>query len=571
MVNLTVDGIKIAVEENTTILAAAKQAGVEIPTLCYLEKLNEIGACRICCVEVEGENKLIAACNNKVQEGMVVKTNTPAVRAARKTNIELILSEHDCHCPTCVRSGNCKLQKTANDLNVLDIPFETKVPKNECYGLPLVRQNSKCIKCMRCINVCENVQSLSVWDLLSTGGRTYVGVNPDHDIKTQCSLCGQCITHCPTGALRERDDTDKVYDALADGEKITVVQIAPAVRSAWGEAFGLSPEQATEKRMAAAVKALGFNYVFDTNFSADLTIMEEGTEFVKRVTEGGTLPMFTSCCPGWVRFMKSQYPELSDNLSTAKSPQQMFGAIAKSYFAEKIGVDPKNIFCVSIMPCTAKKFESGVEVLSDACGDPDVDVVLTTRELDRMLKADHIDVASLDEAEFDSPLGTGTGAAVIFGATGGVMEAALRTAVKLVTGNTPDADAFSEIRGLKDRRVYDLKVDENTTLTVAVTSGLGNARALIEDVKAGRVHYDFIEIMACPGGCAGGGGQPIHDGEERAGERGQVLYSLDKKNPLRYSHDNPDVAALYKEYLGEPLSHRSHELLHTDFKTWNLK
>lgn len=571
MVNLTVDGRKIAVEENTTILAAAKQAGVEIPTLCYLEKLNEIGACRICCVEVEGEAKLVAACNNKVQEGMVIKTDTPAVREARKTNIQLILSEHDCYCPTCVRSGNCKLQKTANDLNVLEIPYERKPAKNECYGMPLVRNNSKCIKCMRCINVCENVQSLSVWDLLSTGGRTYVGVNPEYDIKTQCSLCGQCITHCPTGALRERDDTDKVYEALADSEKITVVQIAPAVRSAWGEAFGLTPDKATEKRMAAAVKALGFNYVFDTNFTADLTIMEEGTEFVKRVTEGGKLPMFTSCCPGWVRFMKSQYPELSDNLSTAKSPQQMFGAVAKSYFAEKIGADPKNIFCVSIMPCTAKKFESGVEVLNDACGDPDVDVVLTTRELDRMLKTSYINVAELPEAEFDSPLGTGTGAAVIFGATGGVMEAALRTAVKLVTGNTPDADAFSEIRGLKDRRVYDLKVDDKTTLTVAVTSGLGNARALIEDIKAGRVHYDFVEIMACPGGCAGGGGQPIHDGEERAGERGQVLYSLDKNNPLRYSHDNPDVIALYKEYLGEPLSHRSHELLHTDFKKWNLK
>ncbi len=569
MVNLIIDKKPVCVQEGTTILAAAKSANIEIPTLCYLEKLNEIGACRICCVEVKGVNKLVSACNSVVEEGMEVLTNSPRVRAARKTNIELVLSEHDCHCATCVRSGNCKLQKIANDLNVIGMTYDVKLPENEKCDFPLVRENSKCIKCMRCINVCDNVQSLSVWDLLSSGSRTNVGVRGGIDIKNQCALCGQCITHCPTGALRERDDTDKLYDALADENKVTVVQIAPAVRAAWAESLGLDEALATEKRMVAAVKAIGFDYVFDTNFTADLTIMEEGSEFLNRLTTGGKLPMFTSCCPGWVRFMKSQYPEFTDNLSTAKSPQQMFGAVAKSYFAEKIGVDPKNIFCVSVMPCVAKKFEVTIPNLNDACGDPDVDVSITTRELARMIRADHIDVKSLPECEFDSPLGEGTGAAVIFGATGGVMEAALRTAYKLVTGENPDADAFKDVRAGEDRREGVLDIN-GTKVKIAVTSGLSNARKLLEDVKSGKCQYDFVEIMACPGGCAGGGGQPIHDGEELAISRGKKLYELDSNNKIRFSHENPEIIKAYEEYFEKPLSHKSHELLHTDLNEWKL-
>ncbi len=571
MVTLRIDNVTLEVSENTTILAAAKQAGIQIPTLCYFKDLNEIGACRVCVVEVEGEDRLVAACNTKVSDGMVVLTNSPRVREARKVNVELILSEHDCYCPACVRSGNCKLQDVANDLNILDLAYDRAPERNAPDGnFPLIRTASKCIKCMRCVQVCDKVQSLNVWEVKGTGGRTTIGVKGNKKIwDTDCSLCGQCITHCPTGALRERDDTQKVWDALADPDRITVVQIAPAVRSAWAEGLGLSKEEATEKRMVAAVKALGFDYVFDTDFAADLTIMEEGSEFLDRLQNGGVLPLMTSCCPGWVRFLKGQYPELTDNLSSAKSPQGMFGAVAKSYFAEKIGADPHKIFCVSVMPCTAKKHEVAIPALSDACGDPDVDVSLTTRELARMLREDHVDVKHLEEADFDSPLGTATGAGVIFGATGGVMEAALRSAYFLVTGKNPDADAFRDVRGLDGWKeaTYDVA---GTPVRVAVASGLGNARRLLEAVKAGDVQYDFIEVMACPGGCAGGGGQPICDGEEKAGERGSILYALDKDMPLRFSHDNPEIQALYKEYMEAPLSHKAHHLLHTDHHAWNM-
>lgn len=569
MVKLTIDNKQVEVPEGTTILKAAKKLHIEIPTLCYLEKFNEIGACRICCVEVEGEEKLVASCNNYVKEGMVVYTNSPKVRKARKVNVELILSEHDCHCPTCLRSGNCSLQTLANDFNIYNVPYKTRLQESVIENFPLLRISSKCIKCMRCIQICEQVQSLGVWDLLSSGSRARVGVTPGIEIEKKCSLCGQCATHCPVGALRERDDTAKVYDALLDENTVTVVQIAPAVRAAWAEGLNLEEEKATVGRMVAAVKALGFDYVFDTNFSADLTIMEEGSEFVDRLTNNGKLPMFTSCCPGWVRFMKSEYPELTDNLSTAKSPQQMFGAVAKSYFAEKIGVDPKRIFCVSVMPCIAKKHEAAIPNLNDACGDPDVDVALTTRELARMIRADHINVKELPEEEFDSLLGASSGAAVIFGTTGGVMEAALRSAYYLVTGKNPDADAFTAVRGFEDRREADFNI-EGKTVRVAVTSGLGNARRLIEEVKAGKKEYDFIEIMACPGGCSGGGGQPIHDGLELAGARGAELYKLDRNSTIRFSHENPEVNAMYRDYLGEPLGHKSHKLLHTDLHEWSL-
>ena len=571
MVTFKIDNRTATVPAGTTILEAARKNGIAIPTLCYFKDLNDIGACRVCVVEIEGEERLFAACNTPAMDGMTVFTNSPRVREARRVNVELILSEHDCHCPTCVRSGNCKLQEVANDLNILGDTYDMQPERNKPDGgFPLIRTASKCIKCMRCVQVCDKVQSLNIWEVTGTGSRTTIGVKNGKKVwDTDCSLCGQCITHCPTGALRARDDTDKVYAALADPAITTVVQIAPAVRSAWAEQLGLTKEEATEARMVAAVKALGFDYVFDTDFAADLTIMEEGSEFLDRLQNGGILPLMTSCCPGWVRFLKGQYPELTDNLSSAKSPQQMFGAVAKSYFAEKIGVDPHKIFCVSVMPCTAKKHEVAIPALSDACGDPDVDIALTTRELARMLKADHINVKKLPELPFDSPLGTATGAGVIFGATGGVMEAALRSAYFLATGKNPDADAFKDVRGLDGWKeaTYDVA---GTPVRVAIASGLGNARRLIEAVKAGNVQYDFIEVMACPGGCAGGGGQPIHDGEELAGPRGEILYTLDKNMPLRFSHENPEITKLYEDYMEKPLSHKAHHLLHTDHHAWEM-
>lgn len=571
MVNLIIDGINITAQDGVTILEAAKTADIHIPTLCYLKDLNEIGACRACVVEIEGEPRLAAACNTQVQDGMVIHTNSQKARQARKTNVELLLSAHDCHCPTCVRSSNCSLQSLANDLNIIGSIYETKLEKNSCSGdFPLIREASKCIKCMRCVQVCDKIQSLNIWEVKNTGSRTTVGVKDSKRLwETDCSLCGQCITHCPVGALRARDDTDKVYEKISDPEIVTVLQIAPAVRAAWAESLGLTKEEATEKRMVAAAKKLGFNYVFDTDFAADLTIMEEGSEFLHRLQNGGTLPLMTSCCPGWVRFLKGQYPELTANLSTAKSPQQMFGAVTKTWFANKIGVDPHKIFCVSVMPCTAKKHEVAIPSLNDACGDPDVDIALTTRELARMLRSSNIDVKNLPEAEFDRPLGTATGAGVIFGATGGVMEAALRSAHYLVTGKNPDADAFSDVRGADGWKEMTYSIG-SAQVRVAVASGLGNARKLIEAVLAGEVSYDFIEVMACPGGCAGGGGQPIHDGHELASERGEQLYVLDKNMPLRFSHENPEVLALYEEYLEKPLSHKAHELLHTDHNAWDM-
>ena len=572
-VNLTIDGMAVSVPQGTTILEAARSVGINIPSLCYLKDINEIAACRVCVVEIEGIQKLVASCNNCVWEGMVVYTNSPRVREARRTNVELILSQHNCDCPYCVRSGNCQLQKLANDLGLSHLNYHKEIPPNPWpASFPLIRDASKCIKCMRCVQICDKVQSLNIWDVTNTGSRTTVDVSRGRNIRAaDCALCGQCITHCPVGALRERDDTQRAFDALSDPEKITVVQIAPAVRAAWGENLGLGREEATVKRLAAALRRMGFRYIFDTDFSADLTIMEEASEFLERMKEPEkhAWPMFTSCCPGWVRFIKSQYPDMVRNLSTAKSPQQMFGAVAKSYFAQILGVDPHRIFSVSVMPCVAKKEEAGIPVMNDACGDADVDLVLTTREIDRMIRAEHIDVRSLREEELDSPLGVGSGAGVIFGATGGVMEAALRSAFYLVTGENPPADAFEDVRGLDGWKEATFHIRE-IPVRVAVASGLGNTRRLMEALRAGKVQYDFVEIMACPGGCAGGGGQPIHEAQELAGVRGQVLYGLDKVNNLRFSHENPSVQALYRDYLTAPLSHRSHELLHTDHEAWEM-
>ena len=571
---LTINGQTVQVPAGTTILEAAEKAGIKIPTLCYLKDINKIAACRMCVVEVEGSDRLAAACDTPVEEGLVVHTNTPKVRKARRVNMELLLSQHASYCSTCIRSGNCPLQKLANDLNIHEMPYHVHVARGYTdTSTPLVRQASKCIKCMRCVQICEKVQTMGIWDLAGTGSRTTVDVSGNRTLKTSdCTFCGQCVTHCPTGALTARDDTVKVLDALADPEITTVVQIAPAVRVAWAESFGLTGKKAATGKMVAALRRLGFDYVFDTNFSADLTIMEEGSEFLERFTHRDRYhwPMFTSCCPGWVRFIKSQFPHYVDCLSTAKSPQQMFGAVAKTYFAEKIGVDPHRMFVVSIMPCMAKKSECALPTMRDACGDPDVDAVLTTREMDRLFRSDNIQPGDLPEEAFDSPLGTGTGAAVIFGATGGVMDAALRSAYYLVTGENPDPDAFTAVRGNKPWKEAVFSIPGAGEIRVAVVSGLGNTRKLMKALESGQGRYDFVEVMACPGGCAGGGGQPIHDGEELAGKREDALWKLDQKATIRFSHENPEIQSLYQEFLERPLGKKSHHLLHTYHTTWEV-
>ena len=574
MVNFKIDGRELSVPKGTTILEAAEKAGIPIPHLCFLKEINEIGACRMCVVEVEGTNRLVPSCNTTVLEGMVVHTNTPRVREARRTNMHLLLSQHRSECTACIRSGNCELQTMARALNIHQQPYQQKLERKVLsMEVPIVRDATKCIKCMRCVQVCDKIQGMHIWDVAGTGGRTTVDVSLNRQLKdTDCVFCGQCVTHCPTGALTARDDTKDVIKALANPEITTVIQVAPAVRAAWAEAFNLPVELATTGRMVAALKAIGFDYVFDTNFTADLTIMEEGSEFLHRFTHAADYkwPMFTSCCPGWVRFIKGQYPQYTDNLSTAKSPQQMFGAVAKSYFAEKMGLDPHKICVISIMPCTAKKSECAQPNQNDACGDPDVDYVLTTRELERMLRADNVDPTTLPESDFDSPLGTGTGAAVIFGATGGVMDAALRSAYYLVTGSNPDPDTFVDVRGMDGWKQASFTIPGAGEVKVAVVSGLGNTRKLMEAIDKGWVEYDFVEVMACPGGCAGGGGQPIHDGYELAEERGEILWDLDKNAKIRFSHENPDVQALYAEYFGRPVGHKSHHLLHTDHHGWEI-
>ena len=576
MVNLTIDNRQISVPEGTTILEAAEQNGIAIPRLCYLKGLNEIGACRVCVVELVGKERLIPSCNNVVEEGMVIYTNSPKVRMNRKKTVEFLLSQHDCQCAICARSGNCTLQTIANDLNIIDIPFKQRLENIEWNkDFPLIRDSAKCIKCMRCVQVCDKVQNLHVWDLESTGSRTTVHVSKNRKIEeADCSLCGQCITHCPVGALRERDDTDKVWEAIDNKDKITVVQVAPAVRAAWGEALGLSREEATIGKIVDALRQMGFDYVFDTTFSADLTIMEEGNEFLERFLSGElkSRPMFTSCCPGWIRFIKSQYPYLVPQLSTAKSPQQMFGTVMKTYFAKSIGVNPENICTVSIMPCVAKKGESNVELYYEEYAGHDVDIVLTTRELTRMIRSSHIQPSTLVDAECDRLMQDGSGAGVIFGATGGVMEAALRSAYYLLMGKNPDADAFSVVRSEKfNQGVISAEFTiGDAKIQTAVVSGLGNTRKLIDAIEHGDVHYDFVEVMACPGGCVGGGGQPIHDGEELAHVRGENLYYLDKNAKIRFSHENQDVLKLYEDFMEKPLSHKAHMLLHTDHNAWEM-
>ena len=570
MVNLTIDNIPVSVKENTTIMEAAAKIDINIPKLCFLKDLNEIAACRVCVVELKGKDKLITSCNNVCEEGMEIFTNSKKVIRDRRKTVELILSQHDNRCVICAKSGNCSLQKVANDLNILEIPFAVELEKQPWNkNFPLIRDSSKCIKCMRCIQVCDKKQTLSVWDLHGTGARTTVNVTGYKKIEeADCSLCGQCITHCPVGALSERDDTSKFWEAVADPEKTVVVQIAPAVRTAWGEVFGLKDKDATVGKIVDALKKMGADYVFDTSFSADLTIMEEANEFVHRYTNGliGDRPMFTSCCPGWVRFVKSQYPRMTKSLSTAKSPQQMFGAVMKSYFAEKIGVKPENMVSVSIMPCVAKKGEREMELFHGEYAGHDVDIALTTRELTRMIRASHIDPKSLEDVVADRPMGDYSGAGVIFGATGGVMEAALRTAYSIIKKENPPADAFKPVRS-KAFQENDGTVEakfniDDIELNIAVVSGLGNTRKLLNKIERGEAKYDFVEVMACPGGCVGGGGQPVKDGYELAFDRGKKLYFLDENSEIRYSHENKDIIALYDEYFHKPLSHKAHALLH---------
>lgn len=571
MVNIIIDGEKLFVSADKTIMDVAREHHIHIPSLCYLKDINEIAACRVCIVEVEGKERLITACNNKVEEGMVIYTNSPKVRSARKTNVELLLSQHNCECATCVRSGNCMLQTLANDLNIIKLPYEKQVSKVPWYqGFPLLKDSDKCIKCMRCVQICEKIQNLNIWDVSNTGSRTTVDVSNNRRIEdSDCSLCGQCITHCPVGALRERDDTDFVFRSIDDAKKITIVQVAPAVRAAWGEALGLPREQATMKRLVGVLRKIGFDYVVDTDFAADLTIMEEGTELLKRIQNHEHLPLFTSCCPGWVRFLKSQYPEMTKHLSSAKSPHQMFGAISKTYYAKMLEVDPNQIVNVSIMPCVAKKQEADLPTMRDANAGQDVDVVLTTREIVRMLRSCHIDAEFTEESEFDYPFGTASGAGVIFGSTGGVMEAALRTAYYLLKGENADPDAFKNVRGMHGWKEAEFTINEKT-IKVAIVSGLGNARKLMDAILRHELIYDFVEIMACPGGCSGGGGQPIHEGQEMAEDRSNHLYFLDRQDNLRFSHENPSILKLYEDFLEKPMSPLAEKLLHTNHEGWEM-
>lgn len=571
MVNITIDNRKIQVPSNYTVLEAAKSANIYIPTLCYLKDINEIGACRMCVVEIKGARSLQAACVYPVSEGLEIFTQSPAVREARKVTLELILSNHDKKCLTCVRSKNCELQSLSEELNVKDLRFEgesSQLPIDD-FSPSIVRDPNKCILCRRCVSMCKNVQQVSVIDTTERGYKTIISPAFNKSLnEVPCTMCGQCINVCPVGALTEKEDIEKVWDALANPDLHVVVQTAPAVRVALGEEFDMPIGSRVTGNMIAALKLLGFDKVFDTNTAADLTIMEEGTEVINRIKNGGKLPVITSCSPGWIKFCEHYYPEFLDNLSTCKSPHEMFGAILKSYYAQKEGIDPSKVFVVSIMPCTAKKFEAARPELA-ATGYPDVDAVLTTRELARMIKEAGIDFKNVSEKHFDDPMGDASGAGVIFGATGGVMEAAIRTVAEILSGQSIENVDYEQVRGVEGIKEATVKAGD-LTLKAAVAHGLGNARKLLDRIKAGEAEYHFVEIMACPGGCVNGGGQPIQPSKVRSWvdlrtERAKAIYEEDRDLPIRKSHENPKVKALYEEYLGEPGGQKSHDLLHTHY------
>ncbi|NLP34230.1 MAG: 2Fe-2S iron-sulfur cluster binding domain-containing protein [Clostridiales bacterium] len=571
-VNIKINGIPVEVPKGSTILEAAKLAHIDIPTLCFLKEINEIGACRMCVVEVKGARSLVASCVYPVNDGMEVWTNTPKVLASRRNTLELILSDHDRKCLSCVRSGKCELQKLCNDLNVEDeLKYDGARNSYEIDDSAphMYRDNNKCILCRRCSAVCEVTQSVGVIGANERGFETNISCAFDLPLgETSCVSCGQCIAVCPTGAIAEVDNTKEVFDAIADPDKYVIVQTAPAVRAALGEEFGLPIGTNVQGKMVAALRRLGFDKVFDTDFAADLTIMEEANEFLDRVNNNGVLPLITSCSPGWIKYCEHYYPDMLDHLSSCKSPQQMFGAITKTYYAEKMNLDPEKIVMVSVMPCTAKKYEIGREDQS-AAGVPDVDISITTRELARMIDRIGLDFLSLPDEEFDDPLGRSTGAGVIFGATGGVMEAALRTAVETLTGKELPNLEFTDVRGTKGIKEATYHV-AGMDINVAVASGLANAKELLEQVKSGEKNYHFIEIMGCPGGCVNGGGQPKQPASVRnftdiKALRAKALYTIDANMPLRKSHDNPSVKQLYKEYLEKPGSKKAHEILHTTY------
>ena len=571
MVNLVIDGKEISVKEGTTILQAALQNGIDIPTLCFLKEINEVGDCRMCIVEVEGRKGFATSCIQKVEEGMVVKTHSHAVVEARKIILDLILSNHHRDCLTCSRNGNCELQELAAKFNVQVVEFEGERTKHKVddKSPSIVRDFNKCILCRRCVATCKYVQKIGAIDCINRGFDSCISTTYDHSLNdVDCTFCGQCIESCPTGALKEKENIQDVWKKLRDEDAFVVVQTAPAVRVALGEEFGMPIGTNVAGKMITALKSIGFDRVFDTNTGADLTIMEEANEFIERIQNDGVLPMITSCSPGWVRFAEKNFPENLDHLSSCKSPHQMFGAIIKSYFADKYNIDREKICVVSVMPCIAKKYECSRDEM-EVDGVRDVDYVITTRELARMIKQANIDFCELEDGKFDEPMGEASGAGAIFGTTGGVMEAAIRTAVDTLEGKSMDKLEYTQVRGEKGIKEATLKV-AGKDIKVAVASGLANARKIMEQIKDGKCDYHFVEIMACPGGCIMGGGQPIKSSKIRstvdvAKLRRDALYSIDEKSVVRKSHENPFMIKLYKEFLEKPGSHKAHKYLHTTY------